>query len=207
MCHAPFWNVTIVCFCHNSIHNSYRVPVPSAFRNLCISWFNLGSFLLLREFYKLQSKINLFFSKSLVRKRLREVFTIPGAFATPDVQTTYSIILLLAQILKMKQLNQMKRVVLGTKEVKRVSLLNQRYRFLILSQIKSVDQLKQVVVLRWPLRTLTHCGHKANILSRCTRWPLRQTNVVVPDTVTFAADLENWASLERPKASHIDKSV
>ena len=47
----------------------------------------------------------------------------------------------------MKQLNQMKRVVLGTKEVKRVSLLNQRYRFLILSQIKSVDQLKQVVVL------------------------------------------------------------
>ena len=91
----------------------------------------------------------------------------------------------------MKQLNQMKRVVLGTKEVKRVSLLNQRYRFLILSQIKSVDQLKQVVVLRWPLRTLTHCGHKANILSRCTRWPLRQTNAVVPDTVTFAADLEN----------------
>ena len=122
-------------------------PFPARFATFCISWFNLGSFLLLREFYKLQSKINLFFAKSLVQKRLREVFTIPGAFATPDVQTTYSIILLLAQILKMRQLNQMKRVVLGTKEVKRVSLLNQRYRFLILSQIKSVDQLKQVVVL------------------------------------------------------------
>ena len=64
-------------------------------------------------------------------------------------------------------------------------------------------------------RTLTQCGHKANKPSRCTRWPLRQTNVVVPDTGTFAVDLENWASLERPKATHystitasnIDKSV
>ena len=53
------------------------------------------------------------------------MFTIPGAFATPDAQTAYSITLLLTQILKMKLLNQMKRVVLGTKEVKRV-LLNQK---------------------------------------------------------------------------------
>jgi len=83
----------------------------------------LGSLLLLREFYKLQGKINLFFSKSFVRQRLREVFTTPGAFTTLDVQTAYSIILLLAQILKMKLLNQMKRVVQGTKEVKRVILL------------------------------------------------------------------------------------
>ena len=57
---------------------------------------------------------------------LRKVFTIPRAFATPDVQTAYSIILLLAQILKMKLLNQIKLVVLGTKEVKRVILLNQK---------------------------------------------------------------------------------
>ena len=42
-----------------------------------VSWFNLGSFLLLLEFYKLQGKINLFFSKSFVHQRLiREVFTI-----------------------------------------------------------------------------------------------------------------------------------
>ena len=77
---APSWNVTIVCLRHNSIHHSHRVPVPSAFRNPWIfasSWFNLGSFLLLREFHKLQGKINLFFSKSFVHQRLiREVFTI-----------------------------------------------------------------------------------------------------------------------------------
>ena len=48
------------------------------------------------------------------------------SLATPDVQTAYSIILLLAQILKMKLLNQMKRVVLCTKEVKRVILLNKK---------------------------------------------------------------------------------
>ena len=76
---------TIVCLRYNGIHNSHRVPVPRAFRNLWISWLNLGTFLLLREFYKLQGKINPFFSKSFVHQRLREVFTIPGAFATPDV--------------------------------------------------------------------------------------------------------------------------
>ena len=43
---------------------------------------------------------------------LREVFTIPGAFASPDVQTAYSTILLLVLILKMKLLSQMKRVIL-----------------------------------------------------------------------------------------------
>ena len=50
--------------------------------------------------------------------------------------------------------------------------------------------------------TLTHCGHKGNRPSRCARWPLRQTNVVVPDTVIFAVKPENGASLERSKATH-----
>ena len=51
-------------------------------------------------------------------------------------------------------------------------------------------------------RTLTHCVHRANKPSRCSRCPLRQTNVVVPDTVTFAVEPENGASLERPKAMY-----
>ena len=50
--------------------------------------------------------------------------------------------------------------------------------------------------------TLTYCGHKANNPSRCTRWPLRQTNVVVPDTVIFAVKPENGALLERSKATY-----
>ena len=43
--------------------------------------------------------LDLFFSKSFIHQRLiREVFTIPGAFAMRDVQMAYSVILLLAQI-------------------------------------------------------------------------------------------------------------
>ena len=49
---------------------------------------------------------------------------------------------------------------------------------------------------------MTHCGHKGNRPSRCARWPLRQTNVAVPDTVIFAVKPENGASLERSKAAH-----
>ena len=48
----------------------------------------------------------------------------------------YSITLLLAQILKMKLLNQIILVVLGTNELKRVILLNQKYRFLLLTEMK-----------------------------------------------------------------------
>ena len=50
--------------------------------------------------------------------------------------------------------------------------------------------------------TLTHCGQKEIRPSRCARWSLRQTNVVVPDTVIFAVKPENGASLERSKATH-----
>ena len=72
----------------NSIHHAHRVSQPLDLCFLVVSWFNLGSFLLLREFYKLQGKIYLFFSKSFVHQRLiGEVFTIPEAFATPDAQT------------------------------------------------------------------------------------------------------------------------
>ena len=50
-------------------------------------------------------------------------------------------------------------------------------------------------------RALTHCDHKANKPSHCTRWPLRQTNAVVPDIVTFAVEPQNGASFDpRPRS-------
>ena len=75
-------------------------------------------------------------------------------------------------------------------------LLAQILKMKLLSQMNSVDQVKGVAVLaghlenwtQWPIvvtqvpiersyhtRTLTHCGHKANKPSRCTRWRECQT--------------------------------
>ena len=60
-------------------------------------------------------------------------------------------------------------------------------------------QLNGVIALAlWPIAVTK----QVNRVGAGTRWPLRQTNVVVPNTVTFAVDLENWASIERPKATH-----
>ena len=86
--------------------------------------------------------------------------------------------------------------------------------------MKSVDQIKQVAVtvvlagyilstmicgpivvthvpVEWShcSHTPTHCGHKGNRPSRCAQWPLRQTNVVVPDTVQVSSLLNQKMEL------------
>ena len=67
---------------HNSIHHAHCVPVPSAFRYVWIFASSIFSFL------------NLFVQ---CQRLIRDVFTIPGAFAMPNVQTAYSIVLLVGQ--------------------------------------------------------------------------------------------------------------
>ena len=56
-------------------------------------------------------KSTLFFSELsyIIQRHQGSILTAPGFFATPDVQMAYSIVLLLAQILKMKLLNEMSR--------------------------------------------------------------------------------------------------
>ena len=79
---------------------------------------------------------------------LREVFTIPGDSATPDVQTAYSIILLLVLILKMKttQSNEtshftQSKVTISHNQSNKISPSNETSR-----------------CTRWPLSTMTHCA-------------------------------------------------
>ena len=157
----------------NSIHHSHRIPVPSTFHNPCIfasSWFSLGSFLLLREFHKLQGKINLFFSKSFVHQRLiREVFTI---WSFCDAWCLNGIFYHIAAGTNLKN---------ETTKSNNMSRTWHKW-----TETSHFTQSKVTI-------SPTHSNEisRSNETSRCTRWPFRELS-----TMTYCGHARiNWTEL------------
>ena len=175
---APSWNVTIVYLFVLIIPVAHGFPFPAfpALRNPWVfasSWFrgliwNLSCFIVNSTNFKARSIFS-FLNLSYIKEwsgKYSPFLELSRCLMSKRHILSYQV--LLAQIVKMK----------------------------LLSQMNSVDQVKGVAVLaghlenwtQWPIvvtqvpiersyhtRTLTHCGHKANKPSRCTRWRECQT--------------------------------
>ena len=116
---------------------------------------------------------------------IRRVFTIPGAFAMPDVQATTNFIRPMLSCCSELIPNSPNETCCCTRHKPNETSRCTRWP---LSQLTLFGHVinKTSHCTQWPLsilthcghvtRSLTHCGHKPNKPSQCTWWPLRQIN-------------------------------